>query len=84
MSADVFVMVLGAALVHATWNALIKINGDRLAHPDRPGQGGGPGADPVHHDVVPVTVVALRVVAEQQVGAFLGSVVGDATHEAAG
>ena len=31
MSADVFVMVLGAALVHATWNALIKINGDRLA-----------------------------------------------------
>jgi drug/metabolite transporter (DMT)-like permease len=31
MSADVFVMVLGAALVHATWNALIKIDGDRLA-----------------------------------------------------
>ncbi len=31
MSADVFVMVLGAALVHATWNALIKVNGDRLA-----------------------------------------------------
>ena len=30
MSADVFVMVLGAALVHATWNALIKIDGDRL------------------------------------------------------
>jgi hypothetical protein len=25
----------------------------------------------VHHGVVPVTVVALRVVAEQQVGAFL-------------
>jgi drug/metabolite transporter (DMT)-like permease len=31
MSADVFVMVLGAALVHATWNALIKVDGDRLA-----------------------------------------------------
>jgi drug/metabolite transporter (DMT)-like permease len=31
MSPDVFVMVLGAALVHATWNALIKIDGDRLA-----------------------------------------------------
>src|ERR1700682_2879259 len=31
LSADVFVMVLGAALVHATWNALIKTDGDRLA-----------------------------------------------------
>ena len=31
MSVDVFVMVLGAALVHATWNALIKTDGDRLA-----------------------------------------------------
>jgi drug/metabolite transporter (DMT)-like permease len=31
MTADVFVMVLGAALVHATWNALVKIDGDRLA-----------------------------------------------------
>ena len=39
--------------------------------PDPPGQGGGPGADPVHHDVVAVAVLALRVVAEQQVGAFL-------------
>jgi uncharacterized membrane protein len=31
MSMDVFVMVLGAALVHAPWNALIKTDGDRLA-----------------------------------------------------
>jgi drug/metabolite transporter (DMT)-like permease len=31
MSVDVFVMVLGAAVVHATWNALIKTDGDRLA-----------------------------------------------------
>jgi drug/metabolite transporter (DMT)-like permease len=31
MSVDVFVMVLGAAFVHATWNALIKIDDDRLS-----------------------------------------------------
>src|SRR5260221_7427838 len=31
MSIPVFVMVLGAALVHATWNALVK------SHEDRPG-----------------------------------------------
>jgi drug/metabolite transporter (DMT)-like permease len=31
MATDVFLMVLGAALVHATWNALIKTDGDRLA-----------------------------------------------------
>src|SRR2546423_5075799 len=31
MSVDVFLMVLGAALVHATWNALIKNDADRLA-----------------------------------------------------
>jgi drug/metabolite transporter (DMT)-like permease len=28
---DVFLMVLGAALVHATWNALVKTDSDRLA-----------------------------------------------------
>ena len=31
MPTDVFVMVLGAALVHATSNALVKADGDRLA-----------------------------------------------------
>src|SRR5258708_21907539 len=31
MSVDVFVMVLGAAFVHAIWNALIKIDDDRLS-----------------------------------------------------
>ena len=30
MSLGVFLMVLGAALVHATWNALVKADGDRL------------------------------------------------------
>jgi drug/metabolite transporter (DMT)-like permease len=29
MSLGVFLMVLGAALVHATWNALVKADGDR-------------------------------------------------------
>jgi drug/metabolite transporter (DMT)-like permease len=28
---EVFLMVLGAALVHATWNALVKSDGDRLS-----------------------------------------------------
>jgi drug/metabolite transporter (DMT)-like permease len=28
---DVFLMILGAALVHATWNALVKTDSDRLA-----------------------------------------------------
>src|SRR3954451_7670818 len=31
MSSTVFLMVLGAALVHASWNALVKADGDRLA-----------------------------------------------------
>jgi drug/metabolite transporter (DMT)-like permease len=31
MRLEVFLMILGAALVHATWNALIKADGDRLA-----------------------------------------------------
>ena len=31
MPIDVFLMVLAAALVHATWNALVKTDGDRLA-----------------------------------------------------
>ena len=31
MSIEVFLMVLGAALVHATWNALVKADGDRLS-----------------------------------------------------
>src|ERR1700730_5160254 len=31
MSIDVFLTVLGAAMVHATWNALVKIDADRLA-----------------------------------------------------
>ena len=31
MGFDVFVIVLGAAFVHATWNALVKADGDRLA-----------------------------------------------------
>jgi drug/metabolite transporter (DMT)-like permease len=31
MPIEVFLMVLGAALVHATWNALIKTDGDRLS-----------------------------------------------------
>lgn len=31
MTTDVFLIVLGSALVHATWNALIKADGDRLA-----------------------------------------------------
>jgi drug/metabolite transporter (DMT)-like permease len=31
MPTDVFLMVLGAALVHATWNALVKTDRDRLA-----------------------------------------------------
>ena len=31
MPIDVFLMVLGAALVHATWNALVKADGDRLS-----------------------------------------------------
>ena len=30
MTAGVFAMVLGAALLHAAWNALVKINADRL------------------------------------------------------
>jgi drug/metabolite transporter (DMT)-like permease len=30
MPATIFLMVLGAALVHATWNALVKSDGDRL------------------------------------------------------
>ena len=28
---EVFLMVLGAALVHAIWNALVKTDGDRLS-----------------------------------------------------
>ena len=31
MPIEVFLMVLAAALVHAIWNALVKIDGDRLA-----------------------------------------------------
>ncbi len=31
MRIEVFLLILGAALVHATWNALIKADGDRLA-----------------------------------------------------
>ena len=31
MPVDVFLMILGAALVHATWNALVKTDSDRLA-----------------------------------------------------
>src|ERR1700680_3383957 len=31
MPTDAFLMVLGAAIVHAVWNALIKTDGDRLA-----------------------------------------------------
>jgi drug/metabolite transporter (DMT)-like permease len=31
MPIDIFLMVLGAALVHATWNALVKTDRDRLA-----------------------------------------------------
>jgi drug/metabolite transporter (DMT)-like permease len=31
MPIEVFLMVLGAAFVHATWNALIKTDGDRLS-----------------------------------------------------
>jgi drug/metabolite transporter (DMT)-like permease len=31
MPFDVFFLILGAALVHATWNALVKADGDRLA-----------------------------------------------------
>ncbi len=31
MSTTVFLMILGAALVHASWNALVKADGDRLA-----------------------------------------------------
>jgi drug/metabolite transporter (DMT)-like permease len=31
MPIDMFLMVLGAALVHATWNALVKTDRDRLA-----------------------------------------------------
>ncbi len=30
MTAEVFAMVLGAALLHAGWNALVKVNADRL------------------------------------------------------
>ena len=30
MSLEVVLMVLGAALLHATWNALVKSDGDRL------------------------------------------------------
>jgi drug/metabolite transporter (DMT)-like permease len=30
MPIEVFLMVLGAALLHATWNAVVKSNGDRL------------------------------------------------------
>jgi hypothetical protein len=30
MSIEVFLMILGAALVHAVWNALVKSHGDRL------------------------------------------------------
>src|SRR5215813_13594895 len=31
MAIEVFLMVLGAAFVHATWNALVKADSDRLA-----------------------------------------------------
>jgi hypothetical protein len=31
MSTAVFMMILGAALVHASWNALVKADGDRDA-----------------------------------------------------
>src|SRR5438067_10299326 len=31
MSSTVFLMLLGAALVHASWNALVKAEGDRTA-----------------------------------------------------
>ena len=31
MPIEIFLMVLGAALVHATWNALVKADGDRLS-----------------------------------------------------
>ena len=30
MTAEVFAMVLGAAVLHAAWNALVKVNADRL------------------------------------------------------
>jgi len=30
LTTTVFAMVLGAALLHAVWNALVKVNGDRL------------------------------------------------------
>jgi drug/metabolite transporter (DMT)-like permease len=31
MSVGVFLMILGAALIHATWNAIVKSDGNRLA-----------------------------------------------------
>jgi predicted small integral membrane protein len=31
MPIEVFLMVLGAAFVHAAWNALVKADGDRFA-----------------------------------------------------
>jgi hypothetical protein len=31
MTLDVFVLVLGAAIVHALWNTLVKTDGDRLS-----------------------------------------------------
>jgi hypothetical protein len=30
MDAAVFLLVLGAALLHATWNALVRSDGDKL------------------------------------------------------
>ena len=31
MPLEVFLMILAAALMHATWNAVVKSDGDRLA-----------------------------------------------------
>ncbi|MDH2328979.1 hypothetical protein QCN27_19195 [Cereibacter sp. SYSU M97828] len=30
MTAGLFLMVLGAAVLHAAWNAMVKVNADRL------------------------------------------------------
>ena len=35
MDITVFLMVLGAALLHAVWNAIVKIQGDRLRSEER-------------------------------------------------
>ena len=31
MPTDALILVIAAALVHATWNAVLKVDGDRLA-----------------------------------------------------